>query len=132
MLDLMKGFPSSFLVTSVSLNSRTLEVSPEVPMGHLSLEDEGATQDGACKCWYSGVGSGAVGSFRKAGRGGRVVLDNLFTLGGGEGSVSWQVAPGHTFIRIVGNARRAGNQIAFKQKCFVNFVRRWGRSRNGG
>ena len=119
MLDIVKGFPSSFLVTSVSSNSRTLEVSPEVPMGHLSLENERATQDGACKCWYPGVGSGVVGSFRKAGRGGRVVRDNLFILGGGGGSVSRQVAPGHIFIRIVGNAHRAGNHPAFKQKCLL-------------
>ena len=43
--------------------------------------------------------------------------DNIFILGGGGGSVSRQVAPGHTFIRIVGNARRAGNQVSFMQKC---------------
>lgn len=58
-------------------------------------------------------------SFRKAGRGGRVVREKLFILGGGGGSGSRQVAPGHPFTRIVRRARRTGNQVPFKRKCLL-------------
>ena len=39
MLDHVKILPGSFLFPSAPVNSRALEVPPEVPMGHLPLEN---------------------------------------------------------------------------------------------
>ena len=48
MFNLVEIEPTEFLTTSAPANSRTLEVSPQVSMSDLPLEDQGATRDGTC------------------------------------------------------------------------------------
>jgi len=39
MLNLVKIFPGSFLFLSALVDPRTLEMPPEVPVGHIPLEN---------------------------------------------------------------------------------------------
>jgi len=113
MLNLVKTFPSSPLITSEPTNSGALEVSPEVPIRRLPVENQEATRDRACKCCIPEIRVDVVKSFREAGGGCKVLRDGIFIPGGGGGIVSGQVMSGSAFIGIPSHRCRAEYPVAF-------------------
>jgi len=87
MLNLVKTFPSSPLITTAPTNSGALEVSPEVSIRHLPVENQGATRDRARKRCLPEIRVDVVKSFREAGGGCKVLRDGIFIPGGGGGIV---------------------------------------------
>ena len=89
MLNPVKSFPSSFLLTSEPLNSGALEVSPEVSVRSPPFEYQGAARDWTCESRRPRIGIGrAWYDLQEGGRGGaRVPRDRPLILGRGGGGV---------------------------------------------
>lgn len=101
MLDLVKVFPSSFLVASAPADSGMPEVPPEVPMRRLPLKDQRTARDGTYECCWPRVERGfVVRGFRKGRKGSGVVWYSLVVFRGGK-FMRGQVTSGGAFIGIV-------------------------------
>ena len=102
MLDLVKIFPSIFLVTSASVGSGALEVSPEITMGHFPPENQGTIRDGTCERSWP-----------------RVFQESIFIPGGGGVSVGvgGHVPSGRAFVETVRHDRSVGSLVTFGGGC---------------
>ena len=119
MLDLVKIFPSNFLVTTEPVNPGAPEVPPEISVGHFSLENRRTARDRTRECSLpmidmEGVGKGVRGD------GGRVgdLSDNPLIFGRGSGvvGIGGHVTCRHAFVGTVRHGRRVGGLVASEER----------------
>lgn len=112
MLDLVKIFPSIFLVTSASVGSGALEVSPEITMGHFPPENQGTIRDGTYERSWP-----------------RVFQESIFIPGGGGVSVGvgGHVPSGRAFMETVRHDRSVGSLVTFGAGCLWALYESYGR-----